>query len=139
MHDPIVKKETLKIAIGTLILSVLMQSVFLILNKWDIRVLFGNLLGAFAAILNFYLMCVTVVRCMGLESDKAAMKIRASQSGRLFMLVFVAALAAMLPKVFNLVAVILPFLFSRIIITVYQLFHKENGAGQSEIKEETEK
>ena len=34
------------IALATLIMSALMEAVFLIIGRWDLHVLFGNLLGA---------------------------------------------------------------------------------------------
>lgn len=127
VHDPTVKKETLRIALGTLLLSAVMQGVFLIIGKWDIRVLFGNLLGGGAAVLNFFLMCLTVVKCIGLEKDRAAVKIRVSQSGRLLMLAAIAGIGALLPKYFNLIALLLPLLFPAVIVIVYRLTHKENA------------
>lgn len=58
--DEAVLKETKFIAVSVLILSALMEAVFLIIGKWDITVLFGNLLGGGFAILNFFLMGLTV-------------------------------------------------------------------------------
>ena len=54
--DATVLRETRYIAVVTLILSVLMESVFLILGKWDVSVLLGNIWGALGAICNFLLM-----------------------------------------------------------------------------------
>jgi hypothetical protein len=42
--EPVVYKETLNIAIWTLILSAIMQAVFLVIGKWDYTVLLGNVL-----------------------------------------------------------------------------------------------
>ena len=133
--DPVVKKETLKIALGTLILSVVMELVFVILGKWDMTVLFGNLLGAFAAVLNFFLMGMTVAKCVTLDKGKAALKIRASQYGRLLMLAAFAALGALLPC-FNIIAVIVPLLFPQLVIFVWQLTHREKKPAEGA---ETEK
>lgn len=137
MHDAVVKKEITRIAIGTLVMSAVMQGVFLVIGKWDIRVLFGNLLGAFAALLNFYLMCLTVTKCVGIEKDRAAVKIRASQSGRLVMLAALAGLGALLPKYFNIIAVLLPLLFPTMTIIAYRLIHKEKNEPQAEAAAET--
>ena len=54
--DPAVKKETGYISFWVIVLSVLMQAVFLIIGKWDLSVLFGNLGGAAAAIGSFFLL-----------------------------------------------------------------------------------
>ena len=58
--DGTVRKETIYIAAAVLILSMLMQAVFLIIKQWDYTVLLGNLLGGGVAVLNFFLMGLTV-------------------------------------------------------------------------------
>ena len=55
-----VRRETIYICIWTFIFSVLMQAVFLLLGKWALSVLFGNVLSASLSILNFFLMALTV-------------------------------------------------------------------------------
>ena len=121
--DPVVKKETARIAVGTLILSAVMELIFVLFNKWDLTVLWGNLLGTFTAVLNFFLMCLTVVKCVSLPPDKAALKIRASQGGRLIMMAAACIAGALLPC-FNLIAVVVPLLFPRIVIMFWQLTHR---------------
>ena len=108
--DPTIKKETLYIAAFVIIFSVLMQSVFLIIGKWDVEVLFGNILGAVAAVGNFFLMGLTVQASLEKEEKEAKNIIKFSQSARLFLL-FGVALAGYLIPVFNIIAVVIPFLF----------------------------
>lgn len=132
MVDPVVKRETLRISLGTLALSVVMQLVFIIIKRWDMTVVFGNLLGAFSAVLNFFLMCLTVQRCVKLEPDKAALKIRASQSGRLLMMAAFLGMAALLPKVFNIFAAAIPLIFPTLTIAVYRLFLAKKETAEKE-------
>lgn len=132
MVDPVVKRETLRISLGTLVLSIVMQLVFIIIKRWDMTVVFGNLLGAFAAVLNFFLMCLTVQRCIKLEPDKAALKIRASQSGRLLMMAAFLGMAALLPKVFNIFATAIPLIFPTLTIAVYRLFLAKKETAEKE-------
>ena len=122
--DRVILIETAYIAAATLILSTLMQSVFLIIGKWDITVLSGNLLGAFAAVLNFFLMGLGVQKALGKEQKEAANVMKLSQSGRLFMM-FIVALVGYLVPVFNLVAVVIPFIFPRIAVMIRPLFNKK--------------
>ena len=140
--DPAVRRETLRIALGTLILSAVMEAVFLLLGKWDPTVLLGNLLGAFTAVLNFFLMSVTVTKCIGLTEDKAALRIRTSQMGRLFMQGAFAAVGALLPC-FNTVAVLIPLLFPSIVIVFIRLLEGKKkplpGAADGGTEPETEK
>ena len=121
--DPTIKKETLYIASFVLIFSVMMQSVFLIIGKWDVEVLFGNILGAAAAVGNFFLMGLTVQASLEKEEKEAKNIIKLSQSARLFLL-FGVALAGYLIPVFNIIAVVIPFLFPRIAVMLRPLADK---------------
>ena len=69
--DPTVKKETLFVGVVTLILSMLMQSVFLIIGRWDLSVLLGNLLGAVIGILNFFFLGLSVQKAVSSGEKKA--------------------------------------------------------------------
>ena len=100
-----------------------MQSVFLIIGKWDVEVLFGNILGAVAAVGNFFLMGLTVQASLEKEEKEAKNIIKFSQSARLFLL-FGVALAGYLIPVFNIIAVVIPFLFPRIAVMLRPLADK---------------
>ncbi len=105
-----VKKETVYIAAWELILSAAMQAVFLVLKKWDYTVLLGNFCGAAVAVLNFYLMGVTVEKSLDREEKEARKFIQMSQTLRNFMVFAWAILGAVLPC-FNIVASLLPLIF----------------------------
>ena len=89
--DKTVLKETKYIAAFVLIFSALTQAVFLIIGKWDYTVLLGNLLSGIAAILNFFLMGITVQAAVGKEDKQARNTMKMSQSLRTLMLVAFAA------------------------------------------------
>lgn len=119
--DATVKKETYYIAIISFLLSVIMQSVFLIIGKWNYTVLTGNALGYFAAIFNFLLMGITVQSALNKEESDAKKLVKVSQGLRLFMLLIVALVGYIVP-VFNTVALILPYLFPRIAVALRPVF-----------------
>ena len=122
--DKVVLKETKYIALFTIILSVLMQSVFLIIGKWTIAHLLGNILGAFAAVLNFFLMGITVQNAVVKEEKEAKDLMKISHTLRLFMMFFFALIGYLVP-VFNLLAVIIPYLFPRIGVMIRAFIVKE--------------
>lgn len=126
--DPTVLRETAYITVFTAIFSMLMQSVFLIIQKWDYTVLLGNLLGIIAVALNFFLMGLTVQNAVAKEEKEAKNLMKLSQSGRLFMM-FAFALIGYLVPVFNAIAVVIPFLFPRIAIMFRPLFNKRGDKG----------
>ena len=122
--DPVVKKETLYIFWFSLPLSCLMQSVFLILGYWSLSVLFGNLLGLFAAVFHFFLLGLTLQGALGLAEDEVKVRMKRSHSFRTFMLFMVALIGHVLP-VFHLVAVVIPFFFPRIAIAFRPLVDRK--------------
>ena len=122
--DPTVMKETRFIALIVLILSALMQAVFLVIGKWDYTVLLGNLYGAAVAVGNFFLMGLSVQHCLTLEPDDAKKKMKLSQQGRLLMLLVMCMIGAALPC-FDTIALLIPQFFPRIGVTIRGLTIKD--------------
>ena len=130
--QPIVYKESANTALWTLILSAVMQAVFLVIGKWNYTVLLGNALGAATAILNFFLMALGVQMAMEKEPDDAKKLMKMSQSLRFLGMFVVVAIGAVF-KYFNVRAVVIPLLFPRISI-FFRLFaaKKEQKEGENE-------
>ena len=118
-----VKKETVYIATWVLILSAVMESVFLCLGKWDYTVLLGNLLGGLAGVLNFLLLGITVQKAVTKDEKDAKTFMKGSQSLRTFMLFVIAAIGALL-NIFNTWSTLIPLLFPRIAIAISPLIRK---------------
>lgn len=123
--DPTVLKETRFIALVTLILSALMQAVFLIIGEWDYTVLLGNLWGAALALGNFFLMGLTVQKCLTMEPDDAQKKMKISQQLRMLMLLVVCMIGAAVPFL-NTIAVLVPQFFPRIGVMIRGLMLKDS-------------
>lgn len=135
--DKTVKRETLYVLAGTIILSALMEAVFLILNQYSYTVLFGNLLGGGIAVLNFFLMGLTLQKSLAdTDPEVSKKRMKASQSFRFLMLVIAAILGGVLPYIFNIIAVIIPFFFPRIIVTIRGLKIKGRSTPNEKISEE---
>lgn len=122
--DPTVRKETRFIAAVVLILSAVMQIVFLALGEWDYTVLLGNLLGAALAVGNFFLMGLTVQKVIGLSEADAKKKLQASQQLRLVMMLVVCVIGGAL-SCFNTIAVLVPQFFPRIGVSIRGLTLKD--------------
>ena len=123
--DKVVIKETKYILFWVIILSVLTQAVFLILGKWDITVLLGNILSGGAAVLNFFFMGITVQKAVQKEEKEAKNTMRFSQMYRFLFLIVVVILGAVLPC-FSLWTVIIPLFFPRIAILFRPFFDKKD-------------
>jgi len=100
--DPAVKKETGYIAIWVVLLSLVMEAVFLLVRKWDLSVLFGNLGGA------------------AIATGKATAMVR---------LAGCALLCVLLIAVFktNIYATVIPLLFPRVGIAFRPLIDRKRG------------
>lgn len=130
--NPIIVKETLYIACWSVIFSMIMQSVFLLIKKWDYTVLLGNVLSLVAGVGNFFLLGLTVQKAVTKEEKDAKQFMKLSQVARLFTLFVICVLGAVL-RCFNIIATVLPLLFPRISIILRPLFNKKlNGGGQDE-------
>ncbi len=120
--DKAVRQMTLYVAGWTLVFSLLMQAVFLVGGWWHYTVLFGNLLGGTAAVGNFFLMGLTVQNAVQKDEKDAKQLMKASQSGRLFLLLGVAVIGAAIPAAFNLWATLLSLFFPRLAVMLRPLF-----------------
>lgn len=119
--DKTVLKETRYIASFVLIFSVLTQAIFLIIGKWDYTVLLGNILSGGVAIMNFFLMGITVQSAVNKEDKEARGTMKMSQSLRTLLLFAAAALGVLLPC-FHTVTSLIPLFFPRIAIAFKPLF-----------------
>lgn len=115
--DSAIKKETLFVSAWVIILSVIMEAVFLIIQKWDYTVLLGNLLTAGFSVLNFFLMGLTVQGAVGKEQKEAKSAMKASQSLRTLMM-FVVLIVGVVAPCFNIWATIIPIFFPRIAMVI---------------------
>ncbi len=122
--QPAVIDETKYIALTGLILSAVMQSVFLIIGKWDYTVILGNLLGLFSAVANFYLMGLTIQSAVTKDEKEAANTVKLSQSLRYLLLIIIAAIGTLAP-IFNTIALLIPLVFPRIAIGMKMFFLKK--------------
>ena len=118
-----VLRETRYIAVFSLVLSILMQAVFLICRQFNYTVILGNLLGFLTAVGNFFFMGLGVQKAVEKDEKGAKSILRFSQTARFFGIFIIAALGIVL-ECFNTVAVIVPLFFPRIAIAAKQIKSK---------------
>ena len=123
--DKTIIKETKYVASFVVILSVLMQAVFLIIAKWNYTVLLGNIWGAALAVGNFFVMGLFVQKAVAQDEKDARQTIRASQSIR-FAIIFLLAVVGILifKQTPTRVAILIPLIFPRIAIMIRPLIDK---------------
>lgn len=132
------KQETLHIALGTLAFSVVMELVFFLLRRWDLSVLWGNLLGGVWAVLNFLGLGLTVQKMAADPNEKRGkLTLQLSYALRMLFTLSVVVLAIQLPQV-SWPAAVIPLLFPRLTILAMQLLgmykppknENEKGGGE---------
>lgn len=150
-----VKDETKRLALGVLILAVLMLGIYMILGRLSAEVALGAAWGSAAAVLNFFLMALTVQKAAekmnGVHMEpypeedpddpdskpdekthpeaeapeilQAKRMMQTSYTFRMLMVALLAAAGVLLPFM-DSVAVLIPLLFPRIVVTVIGLAQK---------------
>ena len=129
--DPAVKKETGYIVVWVVLLSLVMEVVFLVIGQWDLSVLFGNLGGAAVAIGNFFLMALIATRAVSRAVEKgkpeeAAARVKATATVRLLGCLAVCVILIAVFKT-NLFATVIPLLFPRIGIAFRPMIDRKRG------------
>ena len=119
--------ETAIILAGELICSAAMVGIFALLGKFDTTVLFGAVVGALASTLNFFFMALIA----SLAADKAQKQdvkggqamVQSSYFVRMVLL-FVVLFAFAKSGLCNVIAMVVPLVFVRPVLTIAEFFRK---------------
>lgn len=122
--------QTLTVLVGELVLSALMVGVFALLGYFDKSVLFGAAAGSVIATIN-HLVLVLGVLAASSKAEKQDVKggqalVQMSYFGRTIGLFLILVLCAK-TGIFNLIALVIPLVFTRPILTITDHFNKKGG------------
>ena len=125
-----VVSQALTVLIGELLLSALMVGVFAILGYFDLSVVLGAAAGAVITTLN-HLVLVLSVMAASAKAEKQDVKggqmlIQMSYFGRTIGLFLILVLCAK-SGIFNLIALVIPLVFTRPILTITEKYNKKGG------------
>ena len=116
--SPAVKKETLRVGVMTAVGTALMIIGFLIGHQivpdkipFDYRVFLGGLGGGIIAVLNFFLMGLTVQKVANTQDEGMARSIMKASYSRRMLLQMAWVVVAIVAPIFQPVAGIIPLLF----------------------------
>lgn len=129
--QPAVRKETKRVAVSTLTGVVIMWIVFAVLHMTmpekvplDYTVFLGGICGGLIAVLNFFLMGLTVQKvAASTDEDAARSRMKASYSQRM-MLQMLWVIVAVIAPCFHFVAGIAPLLFPGMGIKIMGIIKK---------------
>ena len=130
--QPAVKKETKRVARNTFIGVLLMVAIFFVLHMiipekvpFDYTVVLGGIGGGLVAVLNFFMMGLTIQNVASTtDEDAARTKMKTSYSKRMMMQMIWGIIAVAAPC-FNYVAGLLPLLFPSIGIKITSILLKK--------------
>ena len=129
-----VLKQTGLIAIGQAVGTVIMIGVYLILQKFEMNVLWGALVGNVLAIGNFFFMAIIATlaadRAKNQDVEGGQKLMKASYPIRLLVLAGILALCAWGGKKndwFDLVALVLPLAFTHVTAMLVSFFKKKGA------------
>lgn len=122
--------QVLTVLIGELLLSALMVGIFAILGHFDKSVVYGAAAGAVITTLN-HLVLVLSVMAASEKAEKQDVKggqmlIQMSYFGRTIGLFLILVLCAK-SGIFNLIALVIPLVFTRPILTITEKYNKKGG------------
>ena len=124
----IVLKETGIIAIGEAVCVALMYGVYALLGKFSISVLLGGLVGLVLATGNFFFLAVVATLAADrAENQDVAGGQKLMKSSYPIRLLVLAGLLILCAKsgVFDVIALVLPLLFVRPVLTIAEFFRKK--------------
>ena len=123
-------KETGIMALGQALCVAVMVGIFALLDKYDISVLIGGIVGGFLGIAYFLSMvvCANIATKKALEQDVKGAQTLMQLSYILRMVgLFGALVLCALTKQFKLLALVLPIVFVRPIMGVTDLIRRKGG------------
>ena len=126
----LVFKETAIVVTGQAIGVAIMFGVYALLGFFSIKVLLGGIVGAVAALANFFIMAVTV----SLAADKAEQQdvsggqklLKGAYPVRLLLLAVI-LFACAKSGYFDVLALVIPLVFVRPTLTIAEFFRKKEG------------
>ncbi len=122
--------QTLVVFLGELILSTLMVAIFALLGYFDLSVVLGAAAGSVIATLN-HLVLVMGIMAAADKAEKQDVKggqmlVQMSYMGRLIGLFLILVLCAK-SGIFHLLALVIPLVSTRPILTIAEHIHKKGG------------
>lgn len=122
--------QTAAVLIGELVFSALMVGIFALLGYFDRSVVLGAAVGSLIATVNHLILMLGVLAASA-KAEKQDVKggqmlVQLSYMGRLIGLFLILVLCAK-SGTFNLIALVLPLVFTRPVLTIAELFNKKGG------------
>ncbi|MBO4419729.1 MAG: ATP synthase subunit I [Oscillospiraceae bacterium] len=124
------RRELLIFALGELICLGLIYGAYALLGKLDSKVLLGGAVGMVTAVLNYFLMAVTVyaaaAKAEAGDPVRAKRMVSLSMLGRFALMVAILVIGAKSGQC-DVIAMVIPLLLFRVLIFVGEFFRRKDG------------
>jgi len=121
----VILKETARIAIGCILLSLIMILIFFVSGKLTIDVFLGAFTGSVIAVLNFLALGISLQKTVKKSEGNIKSMVHLSYSARMLVIFITMALLLYLGW-FNPIALMLPLIFPRISIFIFGFIKKKD-------------
>ncbi len=124
----LVLRETAWLAVGTAVCTAVMIGFFVLLQKFDLTVLWGGLIGWAVTVGNFFFLAITASiaseRALNQDVEGGKKLVKTSQFFRFISIGAILVLCAW-SKQFNIIALVVPLLFERPVLLITEFFKKK--------------
>lgn len=121
-------KQLAAVAVGLIIGTAAMFGIFALLNRFDQKVLWGGLVGAFLALANFFAMAVSAIRAANKAAQQEVkagqLMVQGSYLLRMVALFLVLFLLAK-TQYFHVISLVVPLIFVRPALSIWEIFRKQ--------------
>ena len=124
----VIVKETIRITLGCLLLSLIMILIYLLIGKFSSAVILGALVGSLIAILNFLALGISLQKTVTKSEENIKNMVRVSYSSRMIIM-FILLAVCLYSGRFNSISLMLPLIFPRITIIIFNILPKKDKFG----------
>ncbi len=127
----IIFHETAAVGAGTLAATGLMVAIFGLLGQLDASVWLGALVGLLVAVGNFFIMAVTASLAANKAEKQDVAGGKSLLQGSYFLrllVIFAILFLCVKTDIFHIIALVLPLLFVRPVVTIVELLRKKEGS-----------
>jgi len=126
MLDSALKREIVRMCVGVSVLSTIMIAGFAVFGHFDMSVLCGTILGTSVTLFNYFLLALSVSHVVNKHDEKNAKLFMNISYVLRIIFIAIAVATAINSPFFNAIAVILPFIFERIVIMIIHMRDGKN-------------
>lgn len=128
LHNDAAIKQFIRVAIAELVCIALMLIVYLVIDRFTLKVVYGAILGGVLTLANFLALSITVSKAADRAENGDPVKAKTAVQGSSVLRLFILAavyIIALRTDFFDPIAAVLPLLFLQICVSLVEYFRKD--------------